>query len=66
MSSALGNAPAHQLFDRVTVERKFRGDVYALNDDGLDNAPPARRYEDYEVSVRGDGLPEGVEIINIL
>jgi CRISPR-associated protein Csd2 len=65
-SSALGNAPAHQLFDRVTVQRKFRGDLYGLDDDRLDNAPPARRYEDYEVSVRRDGLPEEVEIINIL
>jgi CRISPR-associated protein Csd2 len=65
-SSALGNAPAHQLFDRVTVQRKFRSDLYALDDDGLDNAPPARRYEDYQVSVRRDGLPEGVEIIDLL
>jgi CRISPR-associated protein Csd2 len=65
-SSALGNAPAHQLFDRVTVQRKFRSDLYALDDDGLDNAPPARRYEDYEVSVRRDGLPEGVEIVDLL
>jgi CRISPR-associated protein Csd2 len=65
-SSALGNAPAHQLFDRVTVQRKFRSDLYALDDDGLDNAPPARRYEDYQVSVRRDGLPEGVEIVDLL
>jgi CRISPR-associated protein Csd2 len=65
-SSALGNAPAHQLFDRVSVQRKFRGDLYGLDDDRLDNAPPARCYEDYEVSLRHDGLPEGVEIVNVL
>jgi CRISPR-associated protein Csd2 len=65
-SSALGNAPAHELFDRVTVQRRFRGDLYVLDDDKLDNAPPARRYPDYEVSVRRDGLPEGIEIINVL
>jgi CRISPR-associated protein Csd2 len=65
-SSALGNAPAHQLFDRVSVQRKFRGDLYGLDDDRLDNAPPARCYEDYEVSLRHDELPEGVEIVNIL
>jgi CRISPR-associated protein Csd2 len=65
-SSALGNALAHQLFDRVTVQRKFRGDLYALDDDRLDNAPPARRYEDYAVSVRRDGLPEGVKIVDLL
>jgi CRISPR-associated protein Csd2 len=65
-SSDLGNAPAHQLFDRVIVQRNFRGDLYALDDERLDNAPPARRYEDYEISVRPDGFPEGVELINIL
>lgn len=65
-SSGLGNASAHALFDRVVVQRKFRGDLYALGDDRLDNAPPARRYEDYEVSVVRDGLPEGIEIVNVL
>ena len=65
-SSALGNAAAHELFDRVIVQRKYRDDLYALNDDRLDNAPPARRYQDYEVSARRDGLPEGIEIINVL
>jgi CRISPR-associated protein Csd2 len=65
-SSALGNASAHELFDRVMVQRKFRGDLYPLNDERLDNAPPTRRYEDYDISVRKDGLPEGIEIINLL
>jgi CRISPR-associated protein Csd2 len=65
-SSALGNAPAHELLARVTVQRRFRGDLYALGDDRLDNVPPARRYEDYEVSVRRDGLPEGIEIVEVL
>lgn len=65
-ASALGNAPAHQLFDRVTVQRKFRGDLHAIGDDRLDNAPPARRYEDYEISIQRDGAPDGVEIIDIL
>jgi CRISPR-associated protein Csd2 len=65
-SSALGNAPAQELFDRVIVQRRFRDDVYALGDDRLDNAPPARRYADYEVSVRPGGLPEGIEIVSVL
>lgn len=65
-ASTLGNAPAHALFDRVTVQRKFRGDLYPIDDDKLDNAPPARRYEDYNVSILRDGLPEGVEIIDVL
>lgn len=65
-ASALGNAPAHQLFDRITVQRRFGGDLYALDDDRLDNAPPTRRYEDYEISVRREGLPDGVEIVDVL
>jgi CRISPR-associated protein Csd2 len=65
-SSVLGNAPAYELFDRVTVQRRFRGDLYPLDDDRLDNAPPARRYEDYEISLQRDGLPQGIEIVNVL
>ncbi|MBV8917232.1 type I-C CRISPR-associated protein Cas7/Csd2 [Bradyrhizobium sp.] len=65
-SSALGDAPAHQLFDRVSVWRKVHGELCALDDNRLDNAPPARRYEDYEISVRRDELPVGVEIVNVL
>lgn len=47
--SALGNAPAHKLFDRVTVKRK-------------DEAKPARAFSDYEVCVNRDGLPPGVTV----
>jgi CRISPR-associated protein Csd2 len=70
-TSALGNAPAHVLFDRVTVQRRWsNGDasngVYAIGDKRLDNAPPARRYEDYKVSVDRDNLPEGIEIMDLL
>ena len=64
-SSALGNAPAHVLFDRVVVQRRFRGDLYALDDERLDNAPPARRFEDYEIMINRDDLPQGVEIIDL-
>jgi hypothetical protein len=61
-SSALGNASAHKLFDRVIVQRRFNGDLYPIGDERLDNAPKARCYEDYEVEVRRDGLPEGIVI----
>jgi CRISPR-associated protein Csd2 len=40
--SALGNAPAHQLFERVQIKRK-------------DESKPARAYSDYEVTL--DGKP---------
>ena len=47
--SKLGNAPAHRLFDRVTVRRK-------------DQERPAREYRDYEVTVDSADLPSGVTI----
>jgi CRISPR-associated protein Csd2 len=48
--SALGNAPAHKLFELVTVER---------NDEGRG---PARNFNDYTVSVQKDGVPAGVTL----
>lgn len=45
--SELGNAPAHKLFDTVTVERK-------------DKSKPARKYSDYAVSVDESAIPSGV------
>ena len=52
-NSALGNAPAHKLFDLVQVVRK---------DDGL----PARSFDQYEVRIWKDRLPEGVELLEML
>jgi CRISPR-associated protein Csd2 len=49
--NALGNAPAHQLFDLVVVRRK----------DGED-AAPARQYADYQVEIARDRLPAGVTL----
>lgn len=46
--NALGNAPAHKLFDLVSIGRK----------EGVSG--PARSYSDYIVSVNDDGVPEGV------
>jgi CRISPR-associated protein Csd2 len=50
--SALGNAPAHKLFERVRVARK-------------DPARPPRDFLDYEVSIDRENLPPGVEIIGM-
>jgi CRISPR-associated protein Csd2 len=48
--SALGSAPAHALFERVTAVRK--------------NAEaPVRVIADYEIRINKDGLPKGVSII---
>ena len=51
--SALGNAPAHKLFERVTVQRK--SDVAV-----------ARAFTDYEVGINKSGLPTGIELIEML
>jgi CRISPR-associated protein Csd2 len=52
-ASPLGNAPAHELLERVKVERK--GDV---------DKPP-RAFGDYEVRVDGKGLPQNVELLEL-
>lgn len=53
---ALGKAPAHKLFDLVKVEAGIKGD----------NAPPARAFTDYEVTINREAVPNGVEIIERL
>ncbi|MBX3712840.1 MAG: type I-C CRISPR-associated protein Cas7/Csd2 [Lysobacter sp.] len=50
----MGNAPAHALFDRVVVTRNDDGDA------------PARSFNDYSVRIDRDGLPDGVEIVEVL
>ena len=49
----LGNAPAHKLFERVSVHRKSGVEV-------------ARAFSDYEVVVDRDNLPAGIEIQDLL
>lgn len=51
--SPLGNAPAHKLFERVTVHRKPAVEV-------------ARDFSDYDVTITREGLPAGVEVIEKL
>jgi len=50
--SALGNAPAHILFDKIKVERKA-------------GVEPPRSFSDYKITVDRD-MPEGVEFIEKL
>jgi CRISPR-associated protein Csd2 len=47
--SAMGNAPAHKLFEAVVVARAQR------DEDG-----PARSFADYQVTVNAEALPQGV------
>ncbi|MCX8509351.1 MAG: type I-C CRISPR-associated protein Cas7/Csd2 [Rhodobacteraceae bacterium] len=64
--NALGNAPAHTLFDRVKVGRNVDGDFRPVDDKGLGNHPPARKFADYIVSIDREGLPAGVEILDLI
>jgi len=51
--SKMGNAPAHQLFDAIKVERK-------------DNARPARQFDDYSVAINKDQIPSGVTLQELM
>lgn len=64
-ANALGNAPAHTLFDRVSIQRQIDGQVRDI-DGRLDNYPPARKFTDYTITIDRDGLPDGVEIVEVL
>jgi len=48
--SMLGNAPAHKLFDLVTVKR------------ATDVATPARAFSDYDVEIDKNNVPQGVTL----
>lgn len=51
--SKLGNAPAHKLFDTVTVNR-------------VDLNRPPRAFSDYRISVNRDTVPAGVRVVERL
>ncbi len=61
--SALGNAQAQSLFDRVKTWRAHQGSTQEIGSPATDNWPPARMWADYAVTIDRDGLPAGVEII---
>jgi CRISPR-associated protein Csd2 len=53
-ASPLGNAPAHELLERVKVTRKGDADK------------PPRAFGDYEVKVDGKGLPQNLELLELI
>jgi len=65
-NNALGNAPAHRLFDRINIGRNVDGEFRPLDDRGLGNLAPARRFSDYIVKVDTSDLPAGVEVLNLV
>jgi CRISPR-associated protein Csd2 len=50
--SELGNAPAHDLFNRITVRKKKGVEV-------------ARDFSDYEVAVNENNMPQGVKLLKL-
>ena len=50
--SALGNAPAHRLFERITVDLRESGGT-------------PRGFADYAITVNDTGLPEGVTLLRL-
>jgi CRISPR-associated protein Csd2 len=64
--NALGKAPAHALFERVRVGRNIDGEFRNVEDRGIGNQPPARKFSDYIVEIDRANLPDGVEIIERL
>lgn len=61
--SALGNAQAHKLFDRVSVHRRSGDDTIPVGDPRTHNLPPARAFGDYQIKLDRENLPQGIEII---
>lgn len=63
--NALGNAPAHALFDRVKIGRAIDGEFHPI-DGRTDNQRPARIFSDYAVTIDRENMPSGVEVIERL
>lgn len=61
--SALGNAHADKLFDRVKHWRVGANGNVPVGDSSLDNRPPARSFEDYAITVDRSNLPPGIEVL---
>lgn len=61
--SALGNAQAHKLFDRISVSRRSGEDLLPVGDLRTHNLPPARSFADYQIDLDTLNLPEGISIV---
>lgn len=60
--SKLGNAQAHRLFDRVSVDRVRGDDAIPVGDPRGHNWPPARAFSDYRIRLDDADLPAGVTV----
>lgn len=60
--SALGNAPAHKLLERISVQRVHDGVAVPVGDKRSHNWPPARAFTDYAITLDGADLPTGISV----
>ena len=65
-ASALGNAQAHALFDRVKTWRVHQGSRHEIGAAETDNWPVARAFSDYAITLDGETFPETRTIIEIV
>ncbi|MCW9043636.1 MAG: type I-C CRISPR-associated protein Cas7/Csd2 [Pseudopelagicola sp.] len=61
--SALGNAQAHKLFERVRVSRMSGDEAIPVGDPRTHNLPPARAFSDYRIDLDDSDMPSGVSIV---
>jgi CRISPR-associated protein Csd2 len=62
-ASALGNAPAQDLFARVNTWRVYQDVRHQPGAEATHNWPPARSFSDYEITIDRERVPEGIEIL---
>jgi CRISPR-associated protein Csd2 len=62
-ASALGNAQAQSLFDRVKTRRIHQGVEAEIGSDMTVRWPVARGWGDYKITIDRNGLPAGIELI---
>lgn len=62
-ASALGNAHAQSLFERVSTVRVHDGSDHAIDSASAQALPVARGWHDYKVTIDRTALPEAIEII---
>lgn len=55
--SELGNAPAHKLFERVSIK---------LDNGSKGQYKPARSFDDYKIKIDNQDLPEGISIEELI
>ncbi len=62
-ATALGSAHADKLFSRVQHWRVGANGNLPVDSVSLHNLPPARRFDDYAITVDRENLPPGIEVL---